>query len=279
MSAASQASTPASPSHGPAAPLHRSVDDPILELRGLHKSFGETAIIRGVDLAVRRGERHALIGPNGAGKSTLFNLISGHYVPSSGEILLDGQPIGGLSPYAINRSGLSRSFQITNLFPRMSVAENLRIAVMGRHGHRFTLFRPVASLHRVAAEVDELLEKLRLTRRRDDVVGDLAYSEQRALEVGMTLATDPRILLLDEPTAGMSREEAAYMVELIARVTQGRTLLVVEHDMSVVFSLSDRISVLVYGQILATDTPEAVRADPKVQEAYLGEDVAGEEAA
>ena len=247
---------------------------PVLILRDLHKSFGATAIIRGVDLTVTRGQRHALIGPNGAGKSTLFNLISGHYVPSSGDILLNERSIVGLAPYAINRRGLSRSFQITNLFPRMSVAENLRISVMGRHGHRFTLGRPVSRLAKVAAEVDEYLEKLRLTRRRDDAAGDLAYSEQRTLEIGMALATNPEILLLDEPTGGMSREESLYTVALIRTVTEGKTLLVVEHDMNVVFNLCDQISVLVYGEVIASGTPEAVRANRAVQEAYLGEEVA-----
>jgi branched-chain amino acid transport system ATP-binding protein len=247
---------------------------PVLELREVHKSFGGTPIIRGVNLAVKCGQRHALIGPNGAGKSTLFNLISGHYVPSAGQIHLNGQPITGLTPYAINRRGLSRSFQITSLFPRMSVAENLRISVMGRHGFRFSLFRPVRALAQVAAEVDEYLEKLRLTRRRDDPAGALAYSEQRALEIGMALATNPEILLLDEPTAGMSREESAYTVALIRAVTEGKTLLVVEHDMSVVFTLCDQISVLVYGEIIASGEPEDVRVNPKVQEAYLGEAVA-----
>jgi len=177
-------------------------------------------------------------------------------------------------PYLINRRGLSRSFQITNLFPRMSVAENLRIAVMGHHGHRFTLFRPVANLRRVSSHVDEHLEKLRLQHRRNDMAGDLAYSEQRALEIGMALATDPEILLLDEPTSGMSRDESAYVVELIREVTEGKTLLVVEHDMSVVFDLCDHISVLVYGKILASGAPETVRADRRVQEAYLGEEAA-----
>ena len=251
-----------------------AAEAPVLVLREVRKSFGATAIIRGVDLAVTRGQRRGLIGPNGAGKSTLFNLISGHYVPSAGDILLNGRSIAGLTPYAINRRGLSRSFQMTNLFPRMSVAENLRIAVMGRHGHRFTLFRPVRGLAEVAAEVDEYLEKLRLARRRDDPAGDLAYSEQRTLEIGMALATNPEILLLDEPTGGMSREESAYMVALIRTVTEGKTLLVVEHDMNVVFTLCDEISVLVYGEIIASGEPEAVRANRLVQEAYLGEAVA-----
>src|SRR5215468_9000842 len=155
----------------------------VLELENLHKSFGGTAIIRGVHLEVKRGQRHALIGPNGAGKSTLFNLFSGQYVPSSGEILLNGESIAGLPPHAINRRGLSRSFQITNVFPRMSVSENLRISIMGRHGHRLTLFRPIGSLKAINDEVDEIIEKLRLGRRRNDVAGDLAYSEQRILEM------------------------------------------------------------------------------------------------
>jgi len=246
----------------------------VLELRDLHKSFADTPIIRGVTLVVRRGQRHGLIGPNGAGKSTLFNLISGQFAPTSGDILLNGQSIVDVPPHLINRRGLSRSFQITNLFPRMSVAENLRIAVMGHHGHRFTLFRPVANLRRVSSRVDEHLEKLRLQHRRYDMAGDLAYSEQRALEIGVALATDPEIVLLDEPTSGMSRDESAYVVELIREVTEGKTLLVVEHDMSVVFDLCDHTSVLVYGQILASGAPETVRADRRVQEAYLGEEAA-----
>jgi branched-chain amino acid transport system ATP-binding protein len=247
--------------------------EPVLELKALRKSFGETQIIRGVDLTVKRGQRHALIGPNGAGKSTLFNLISGHYTPTSGDILLNGASIAGIAPHVINRRGLSRSFQITNVFPRMSVAENLRISIMGRHGHRLTLFRSIGSLGAVNDEVGEYLEKLRLTRRRDSLAGDLAYSEQRILEMGMALATDPAVLILDEPTAGMSRDETTYIVDLIRRVTEGRTLLVVEHDMSVVFTLCDQVSVLVYGEIIASGEPAAVRADRKVQEAYLGEEV------
>ena len=252
---------------------HQAAAAPVLELRDVHKSFGETKIIRGVNLTVTRNQRHALIGPNGAGKSTLFNLISGHYVPTAGDILLDGRSISGLSPHVINRRGLSRSFQITDVFPRMSVAENLRISVMGRHGHRLTMFRPVSGLRAVNAEVDEFIEKLRLTKRRDDLAGDLAYSEQRTLEIGMSLATNPSILLLDEPTAGMSREETAYIVELIRSVTEDRTLLVVEHDMSVVFTLCDRISVLVYGEVIASGLPADVRGNARVQEAYLGEEV------
>jgi branched-chain amino acid transport system ATP-binding protein len=274
MTFTAQAMPPAPTSAGATgATVTGRTAEEVLQLENLHKSFGETEIIRGVNLTVKKQQRHALIGPNGAGKSTLFNLISGHYVPTSGDIRLNGRSISGLAPHLINRRGLSRSFQITNLFPRMSVAENLRIPVMGRHGYRFTMFRPIGRMKAVNAEVDEMVERLRLTRRRHDLAGDLAYSEQRALEIGMSLATDPSILMLDEPTAGMSREETAYIVEMIRNVTVGRTLLVVEHDMSVVFTLCDQISVLVYGEVIASGEPAAVRADNKVQEAYLGEEV------
>jgi branched-chain amino acid transport system ATP-binding protein len=274
MTFTAQAMPPAPTSAGATgATVIGGTAEEVLKLENLHKSFGETEIIRGVNLTVKKQQRHALIGPNGAGKSTLFNLISGHYVPTAGDIRLNGRSISGLAPHLINRRGLSRSFQITNLFPRMSVAENLRIPVMGRHGYRFTMFRPIGRMKAVNAEVDEMVERLRLTRRRDDLAGDLAYSEQRALEIGMSLATDPSILMLDEPTAGMSREETAYIVEMIRSVTEGRTLLVVEHDMSVVFTLCDQISVLVYGEVIASGEPAAVRADNKVQEAYLGEEV------
>ncbi len=249
-------------------------DDIVLRLRGLEKNFGGLSIMRGVTLDVIRGERHAVIGPNGAGKSTLFNLISGAFPPSAGEILLNGAPIQGLAPETINRRGLARSFQITNIFGRMSAFENMRIGVMARHGLRFDLFRPIAARRRVNDEAMALLERVRLGHRADTPAADLAYSEQRSLEIGMTLATDPDVILLDEPTAGMSREETAYVVELVREVTRDRTLLTVEHDMSVVFGVCDRISVLVYGEILATGTPREIRENPQVQESYLGEEAA-----
>ena len=245
---------------------------PALELQGLRKSFGHLEIIQGVDLVVPEGERHAIIGPNGAGKSTLFNLISGLFPPSAGRVLLRGRTISGLPPHRINRLGLSRSFQITNIFHRLSVFENLRIGVMAREGVRFNLWRPVSGLGRVNEEAEEILDRVRLAHRRDHAAGDLTYSEQRALEIGMTLATGADVILLDEPTAGMSRDEAHYVVGLIREVTRGKTLLVVEHDMSVVFSLCDRISVLVYGALLATGAPDAIRNNREVQEAYLGEE-------
>ncbi|HLS67745.1 MAG TPA: ABC transporter ATP-binding protein [Kiloniellales bacterium] len=249
-------------------------DDPVLSLQGVTKSFGPAQILQGVELSVRRGERHAVIGPNGAGKSTLFNLISGLFPPTAGSILLNGRELAGLAPHQINRLGLSRSFQITNIYHRLSVFENLRLGVMARHGLRFSLFRPISSLGAVNEESEALLQRIRLGGRCDHPAGDLTYSEQRALEIGMTLATGPEIILLDEPTAGMSTEETHYVIELIREVTEGKTLLVVEHDMNVVFSLCDRISVLVYGELLATGAPDEIRANRAVQEAYLGEEVA-----
>jgi branched-chain amino acid transport system ATP-binding protein len=252
----------------------------VLQLKGLRKDFGELQIIRGVDLTIREHERHAVIGPNGAGKSTLFHLISGLHVPSEGEILLKGAPIQGLKPHLINRRGLARSFQITNIFPRLSIFENVRIGVMAKRGLRFTLWRRVARLKEINGEAEALLDLVRLTRQRDRLAGDLAYSDQRALEIAMALSTGADVILLDEPTAGMSTDETAYMVDLIRRTTVGKTLLIVEHDMSVVFSLCDRISVLVYGEIIASDGPEAIRADAAVQTAYLGDvDMAGAGAA
>lgn len=243
----------------------------IIQLTGLRKRFGESEIIRGVDLGVKPGERHALIGPNGAGKSTLFHLISGLYEPSSGDIRLNGDSIAGLAPHLITRRGLSRSFQITTIFPRLSVYENLRIAAMAKHGRRYALFSLASKATAVNRDTDELLELVRLTPARDKFAGDLTYSEQRALEIGMAIGPGADVILLDEPMAGMSREETHYMINLIRDITRGKTLLVVEHDMEVVFSLCDRISVLVYGEIIASGTPEEIRGNRRVQEAYLGE--------
>ena len=246
---------------------------PILSLRNLKKSFAETEIIRGVELDIIQGERHAIIGPNAAGKSTVFHLISGNLPPTSGEIVFNGHSIQGLAPQEINRRGLARSFQITNIFPKLTVFENLRLAVMRRHGLHYTFWLMLSKVPLVGHETDQLLERVRLTARAKTLAGELSYSEQRALEIAMTLACDPLLILLDEPMAGMSHEETDYMVGLIRELTAGRTLIIVEHDMDVVFSLSDRISVLVYGQVLATGTPEQIRNDPKVREAYLGEEV------
>ncbi len=241
-----------------------------LELRDVRKRFGKTEIIRGATLEVRAGERVALIGPNGAGKSTLFNLVSGRFAPSSGEILLNGRRIDGLAPHRINRLGLARSFQVSNLFTHLSVFENLRCAVLWSLGYRYAFWRFLASLRDANDRAREVMTLLQLDRRRDVLAMDLTYAEQRALEIGLTIAGGAGVVLLDEPTAGMSRSETSRFVQLIRDVTEGRTLLAVEHDMGVVFGLADRIAVLVYGEVIAFDTPDAVRADPRVQEAYLG---------
>ncbi|MCZ8251276.1 MAG: ABC transporter ATP-binding protein [Hylemonella sp.] len=249
-----------------------------LELKDLRKSFGKTEIIRGVDLAVKPGERVAVIGPNGAGKSTLFNLISGRFGPTSGEILLGGRRIDGMKPYEINRMGLARSFQITNIFPKLSVFENLRCAVLWSLGYRYTFFKFLADLEDANDRTEELLEMIRLDKKRDVQAMNLTYAEQRALEIGITIAGGASVILLDEPTAGMSKSETTRFIKLIREVTEGKTLLTVEHDMGVVFGLADRIAVVVYGELLAFDTPEAVRANARVQEAYLGSVVAESQA-
>ena len=241
-----------------------------IELRAVHKCFGRTPIINGVDLVVAQGERHAIIGPNGAGKSTLFNLISGRFPVSSGRILLHGEDITGREPQDINRRGLARSFQITNIFPRLSVYENVRCAVLCSLGYGYSFWHRVAGLERVRSRAEETVARIGLAGRRDRPAGVLSYAEQRALEIGITIAGGAGVILLDEPTAGMSRSETAEAVELIRTVTRGKTLLMVEHDMGVVFDLADRISVLVYGKVLATGTPREIRANPAVQEAYLG---------
>ena len=246
-------------------------DAPVLELRGVAKRFGRTEIIRSVDLQVRQGERHALIGPNGAGKSTLFNLISARTPLTQGDVLLRGRRISGLAPHRICRLGLARSFQITNLFPRLSAFDNVACALLWTGGHGHAFWRRFARLGRVNQRAHEVIEQIGLAARADVPAGALSYAEQRALEIGMTVAGGAEVILLDEPTAGMSRSETERAVELIRRVSEGRTLLMVEHDMHVVFGLADRISVLVHGALLATGDPEAIRANAEVQQAYLGQ--------
>jgi len=241
-----------------------------LELSDLRKSFGKTEIIRGISLAVKPGERIGIIGPNGAGKSTLFNLISGRFAPDSGQILLNGDRIDGRKPHEINRRGLSRSFQVSNLFPSLSVFDNLRCGVLWSLGYKYTFLKFLVDLDDAGDRVEALLKLLHLELQRDTLAMHLSYAEQRALEVGITIAGGASVILLDEPTAGMSQSESSRFVHLIRAATEGKTLLMVEHDMGVVFGLADRIAVLVYGELLAFDTPEAVRANAQVQQAYLG---------
>jgi branched-chain amino acid transport system ATP-binding protein len=250
-----------------------------VELKDLRKSFGKTEIIRGTSLQVRPGERVAIIGPNGAGKSTLFNLISGRLAPTSGEVHLNGRRIDGMAPYDINRMGLARSFQVSNLFTRLSVFENLRCAVLWSLGYKYSFWRFLSDARDATERAEQVLEMIKLHKRRDVQAMNLTYAEQRALEIGITIAGGADVILLDEPTAGMSKSETARFVNLIRDVTAGKTLLTVEHDMGVVFGLADKIAVLVYGEVIAFDLPEAVRANPRVQEAYLGSVLADAQAA
>jgi branched-chain amino acid transport system ATP-binding protein len=242
-----------------------------LSLQNVTKSFGAMEIIRGVTLDVPQGERHAVIGPNGAGKSTLFNLISGRFPISSGSIRLEDAEISGLKSYEINRRGLSRSFQVTNIFPRLSVYENIRCAVLWSLGYKYSFWRGVNALADARERSEDIMERIGLAGRRRDQAGVLTYAEQRALEIGVTIAGGARVILLDEPMAGMSRSETEHAVALVRKVTEGKTLLMVEHDMGVVFGIADRISVLVYGKIIASDTPQRIRENAAVKEAYLGE--------
>ena len=246
----------------------------ILQLHAVHKNFGRAEIIRGIDLQIEKGERHAVIGPNGAGKSTLFNLISGKHSVTSGSIELNGLAIQNRPPYEINRLGLARSFQVTNIFPRMSVYENVRCGLLWSTGHRYSFWQLVDHQKDVQERTVEILEHLNMTSRADVPAGLLSYADQRALELGITIASGCDVLLLDEPTAGMSHSETQNAVTLIREITVGKTLLIVEHDMQVIFDLADRISVLVYGEIIATDSPDRIRQNAAVQEAYLGSDFA-----
>ena len=252
--------------------------DYALELKDLRKSFGKSEIIRGINMAIPSGERVGIIGPNGAGKSTLFNLISGRFEPIGGQVLLNGQRIDGKKPFEINRMGLSRSFQITNIFPKLSVFENLRCGVLWSLGYKYTFLKFLADLDDANARAEALMHMIKLDKKRDVLAVNLTYAEQRALEIGITIAGGANVILLDEPTAGMSRSETSRFISLIKEVTVGKTLLTVEHDMGVVFGLADKIAVVVYGEVIAYDKPEAVRADQRVQEAYLGSSVADQQA-
>jgi branched-chain amino acid transport system ATP-binding protein len=247
---------------------------PAIVLRDVHKSFGLTKIIQGVSLEIPCGQRHAIIGPNGAGKTTLFNMISGLVPLSSGVIELNGRPINNQAPHQINRMGLSRSFQTTSLFHRLSVFENVRCALLWSQGYRHSIWHPLWRQHELNGAAERLLDRLNLRGRRDMAAGLLSYAEQRALEIGITIAGGADVILLDEPTAGMNRNEADRAVALIRQVTEGKTLIMVEHDMNVVFDLADVVTVLVYGRVIASDVPTKVRVDPQVREAYLGSQVA-----
>ena len=243
-----------------------------LELIGLRKSFGPTEIIRGVDLKVEKGELHAIIGPNGAGKSTLYDLISGMYKVSDGTIRLHGKDITDKEPYDINRMGLSRSFQVSNIFPKMSVFENVRNGLLYHSGCKYAFWKLVDRRNDVTERSNKILKSIGLYEKREVPVLLLPYADVRALEIGITIAGGADVILLDEPTSGMSRSETERAVELIGSIAENKTVVVVEHDMGVVFDLAQRISVLVYGELIASDTPGNIRGNPRVQEAYLGAD-------
>jgi len=246
----------------------------MLELRAVSKRYGGVVATDDVTLDVRRGEVHALIGPNGAGKTTLIGQISGALDTESGRILFNGADITRLPAYARVAAGLARSYQITSIFRRFSVLDNLALAVQARSGSSFRYWRPVGIEKPLFDEARSIAAEIGLQQRLDVVAGQLAHGEQRALEVGLALATQPELVLLDEPMAGMGPQESQAMIALIARLRSRVTLLLVEHDMDAVFRLADRISVLVNGRLLATGAPAAIRADPQVRRAYLGEELA-----
>ncbi len=247
----------------------------MLELRALSKRFGGLTATDGASLEVRAGEVHALIGPNGAGKTTLIGQIAGTLRPDSGAVLLEGRDITALQAHERVRLGLARSYQVTSLFPRETVLDNLALAVQACSGSSFSFWRPAAAEHALFEQARAVLDEVGLGGRAGVAARALAHGEQRALEVGLALATRPRVVLLDEPMAGMGPEDSARMIELIARIRARVTVLLVEHDMDAVFRLADRISVLVGGRVLASGAPEAIRRDPAVRKAYLGDELDG----
>jgi len=243
----------------------------ILETKGLYHDFKGLKVLFDVNLQVQEGERHAVIGPNGAGKTTLFNVITGTYHPSRGQVFFKGKEVTGSKPHEMSRLGMGRSFQITSTFSRLTAFQNIRLAVLSKKGIRFHLFRKVDKMQDITKETDEILKRINLDRERNLPAAVLSYGKHRSLEISMALATDPDLVMLDEPTAGMSRDETHYAVELIRRLTEGKTVVIIEHDMDVVFSLADRITVLHYGEILATGPPAEIRENQAVKDAYLGE--------
>ena len=243
----------------------------ILETKGLYHDFSGLQVLFNVNLQVEEGERHAVIGPNGAGKTTLFNVITGTYRPSQGQVFFKGKEITGAKPHKLMRLGVGRSFQITSTFNRLTTFQNIRLAILSKKGIRFHLFGKVDKMQDITKETDEVLKRINLDQERDVPAGMLSYGKHRSLEISLALATDPDLIMLDEPTAGMSRDETHYAVELIRRLTEGKTVVIIEHDMDVVFSLADRITVLHYGQVLATGPPAEIRQNQAVKDAYLGE--------
>ncbi len=243
----------------------------MFKAEGLCKSFGALEVARGISLALPRGARHAIVGPNGSGKTTLFNLLSGELAPDAGHVYIEGREVTALPPDARARAGLTRSFQKNNLFPHLTVLENLAIAVAIGAGAGAIFWRSFGGCRDIHRRAAELAERIRLSPYLETVVRALPYGTQRQLEIGLALAIGPKILLLDEPTAGMSAEETAEMAKLIEDLPRDLTLLVIEHDMKVVFDFAQRITVLDYGSVLAEGTPAEIRASPEVRRRYLGE--------
>ena len=243
-----------------------------LQIDDIYKDFSGLEVLSGVSFNVKENERHAVIGPNGAGKTTLFNIISGKFKASSGSILFKGQDISRRPAHMLNRFGISRSFQITNVFQELSVFENIRTGVRSRKGLRYHFLRKPDSDVEINEQTEAIAAELGLGDVLHMPANALSYGQQRALEIGITLSTDPELVLLDEPTAGMTREETARAINMIDQVTAGRTLIIIEHDMDVVFSLAETISVLHYGKILVSGRPDRIRADQRVKDAYLGEE-------
>ena len=243
----------------------------ILETKSLYHDFGGLKVLFDINLEVAAGERHVIIGPNGAGKTTLFNTITGTYRPSGGKVFFKGEDVTGLPPYQLSRMKIGRSFQITSTLQYMTSFQNLRLAVMAKYGIRYDLFRYVHKMKEITRETDDLLERVGLTSERDVLACNLSYGKSRALDITMAFGTDPELVLLDEFTAGMSKEETKSAVELVRKLTEGKTTVIIEHDMDVVFSIADRITVLHYGEILATGLPEDIRANQDVKDAYLGD--------
>ena len=241
-----------------------------LILKNVKKSFGSSEIIRNANLNVKKGEIHSLIGPNGAGKSTLYNLISGAYNLTSGTIEYNKKTISGLESHQIYRLGLARSFQITNIFHKLSVFENIRCSLLWSKNFGYSIFQFLDNKKLLTEKTNEILEMISLQHCAKEPAGLLSYADQRSLEIGITIAGDPETIMLDEPTAGMSKSETNRAVNLINEISKNRTLLIVEHDMGVVFDLSDTISVLVYGEIICSDKPENVKNNKEVKKAYLG---------
>jgi len=246
--------------------------DALLDVRGLAKSFGALRATDGVDLDVREGETHAIIGPNGAGKTTLIGQLAGNLRPDAGRIRFAGEDITALAAPARSRKGLARSFQITSIYREFTALDNVALAVQAHAGHSFRFWRPARAEAQLRDPARAILEEVGLGGRADVLAANLAHGEQRQLEIAMVLATRPRLMLLDEPVAGMGTDESQRMVRFLGTLKGRRTMILVEHDMDAVFTLADRISVLVYGRIIASGTPEEIRANPEVRSAYLGED-------